>query len=303
MANFLKGKGLSYLDRVTNHIVRNVSEEIEKNNSIGKLQLRNLDSDESILGDSVPNLTVSLTTFGKRIKDVFLAIESIGMQTLKPSRVVLWLAEDEFNDDNIPYSLRKLQIRGLTIGYCKDTRSYKKIIPSLKAYPDDLILTLDDDMMYNFDLVETLYSNYVKAPGIIYCGAARRIGVANGRLTEYNEWVRQHSTLYEASKLNMAIGFGGVLYFPGCLHNDVLDEAKFMKLSPHADDVWLKTMSLINDVKVQCVNNKFSVASKQIAIEKAQKDSLSMINVSNRKNDEQLKNVFDVYDGMQHLLK
>lgn len=95
-------------------------------------------------------MTISLTTFGKRIQDVFLAIESIGFQSLKAGRVVLWLAEDEFQDSRLPLSLNRLVERGLTVNYYEDIKQYKKLIPSLKSYPNDIIITIDDDMLYNF---------------------------------------------------------------------------------------------------------------------------------------------------------
>lgn len=37
---------------------------------------------------------VSLTTYGKRLYDVYLAIESIMQQSMKPNRIVLWLGDE-----------------------------------------------------------------------------------------------------------------------------------------------------------------------------------------------------------------
>ena len=45
-----------------------------------------------------------------------------------------------------------------------------------------------------------------------------------------------------ASPLNLATGVGGVLYPPGSLHPDVLDENLFLSLCPTSDDLWFYFM-------------------------------------------------------------
>ncbi|MGL5426399.1 MAG: hypothetical protein ACRDAS_00590, partial [Cetobacterium sp.] len=88
-----------------------------------------------------PQIIVSLTTYNKRIYDVHLTIESLFRQTLMPNKIILWLAEDEFNRYNIPFMLQKLEKKGLEIGFCKDLKSYKKLIPTLVKYPNDIVIT------------------------------------------------------------------------------------------------------------------------------------------------------------------
>ncbi|MDR0763178.1 MAG: hypothetical protein LBF01_01600, partial [Bacteroidales bacterium] len=101
-------------------------------------------------------LIVSLTTHGKRIYEVYLAIESILRQTLKPNKIILWLSKNKFNENNIPLILKKQQQRGLEIAFCEDVKSYTKLIPTLQMYPQAVIITVDDDILYPFDLIENL---------------------------------------------------------------------------------------------------------------------------------------------------
>jgi hypothetical protein len=112
---------------------------------------------------------ISLTTYSKRIYDVYLAIETLMHQTMKPNKIILWLAEDEFTLDNIPQTLKNLQKRGLTIEFCKDLKSYKKLVPALKKYPEDIIITVDDDALYQHDLVENLVNAYKDNPNLRNC--------------------------------------------------------------------------------------------------------------------------------------
>ena len=58
-------------------------------------------------------------------------IESIMEQTMKANRIILWL-DYSFEKQPLPKALQLLQKRGLEIEYCKDIRSYKKLIPALK---------------------------------------------------------------------------------------------------------------------------------------------------------------------------
>ena len=104
---------------------------------------------------------VSLTSFGKRIFDVYLAIESFMQGTIKPNKIILWLSENEFNGKMLPHTLQLQQVRGLEIKFCKDLRSYKKLIPSLKLYPDACIITIDDDVIYEYDIVERLVNAHL----------------------------------------------------------------------------------------------------------------------------------------------
>ena len=113
------------------------------------------------------DIIVSLTTYGKRLYDVHLAIESIMEQTMKANRILLWLDEGYINQ-RLPKTLELLKKRGLEIRYCKDLRSYKKLIPALKEFPNDAIITIDDVLIYEFDLLERLIQSYLENQSYIY---------------------------------------------------------------------------------------------------------------------------------------
>lgn len=49
----------------------------------------------------------------------------------------------------------------------KDIRSYKKLIPILKKYPNKIIVTADDDVIYKKDWLERLYKDHLKYPNYI----------------------------------------------------------------------------------------------------------------------------------------
>ena len=82
------------------------------------------------------SIVVSLTSYGKRVRgSVPYTAYSLLHQTLRPGRVVLWLDEKAYNNNNIPSDLRFLCRYGLEVRFCKDIGSYTKIIYSLSAFP------------------------------------------------------------------------------------------------------------------------------------------------------------------------
>lgn len=187
-------------------------------------------------------VVVSLTTYGKRLYEVYLTIESIMQGTLRPNRIVLWLAEDIQYDD-IPFTLKMQERRGLEIGFTKDIRSFKKLIPTLKKYPDSIIITIDDDAIYEPDLVENLLISYKKASHFIYGNRVKQIIVDKNLMPfDYRRWNNVENGT-EPSVFNISIGVGGVLYPPHCFTDEVFNEEKFMTLCPTADDLWFWYMA------------------------------------------------------------
>lgn len=191
---------------------------------------------------------VSLTTYGKRLYDAYLPVESVMQGSIKPNRIILWLADD-LKNKTLPITLQKQQRRGLQVRYCKDIKSYKKIIPTLKEFPDACIITIDDDAIYKFDLIENMVSAYNNDPHHIYANRMRRITLDdNGKPISYLQWPFCSNDI-EASHFNFCIGIGGVLYPPGSLSQEVCNESVFMDICPSNDDVWLNAMALLNDTK------------------------------------------------------
>ena len=133
-----------------------------------------------------PPLTVSLTTIPERIHKVHLCIESLLRQSCKPDYLILWVSIPE---EKIPKKLDRLKKRGLQIKFCKDIRSYKKIIYTLKENPQSIIVTADDDIFYPKDWLKQLYDAYQREPQYIHCHRAHlMIKDPGGKLKKYKEW-------------------------------------------------------------------------------------------------------------------
>ena len=251
------------------------------------------------IGNSVPeNITVSLTTYGPRIEIVYLTIESLMQQGLKADRIILCLAKSEFSEVDLPIALKNQRERGLEILFCdEDIGPYTKFYYTLQKYPDDILITVDDDFIYPNDTVDSLYRAYLKGPKFIHCNRAHQMLLTkSGCLLPYNKWNFDKAP-NEATFCTFPTGVGGVLYFPGSLDDAVLDKKTFLKLAPNSDDVWLKAMSLKKLVKCSRVKNQFIFNKKAVSIPGSQVVSLKRDN-KNRKtgNDLAISNVFGKYD-------
>lgn len=237
------------------------------------------------------DVIVSLTTYGTRIYDVYLTIESIMQQTIRPNKIILWL-DNSFKNKDLPITLTRQINRGLEVNYCKDILSYKKLIYTLFSYPEDIIITVDDDAIYNFDLLENMITEYNRQPDLIYANRMRRIIISkDGIVEKYREW--PHVNDYEISTLNVPIGVGGVLYPPHALSSEVFNEAFFMENCRFADDIWFKAMALKNGTLCKKINTHEPIFYSNQSV---QDIALANQNLFMDRNDQQIKRVFDTYN-------
>ena len=270
-----------------------------------------------------PQYIVSLTSYGKRLTDTApFAIITILHQTVKPDKIVLWVANED--KENIPHVMKKLTEKGLEIRFCKDIKSYKKLIPALDSFPEDYIITADDDIFYPQNWFEQLVVEHKNNPHKIICHRAHRIKVGEDHNPiPYNKWIHNiNQNNYSASTSQkqsvtpcrfenvFPTGGAGILYPPKCFHKDIKNEELFMGLAPYADDIWFWAMAIIN-------KEYFGGESPYIVVENGYSQNLSLINPKQEKskntlisynlaqngNDKQLKMVIERYPQIRDALK
>lgn len=237
----------------------------------------------------------SLTTFPERINTVKETIKSLLVQTIKPDELVLWLADSQFpqKEDELPKDLLELKKFGLTIKWCEDLRSFKKLVPALIDYSDDIVITFDDDIYYPENVIELLYNSYLKNPNCVHTNRGRRIELKNNKIiaksTAEVYWTQYNDCTYK----NTITGCGGVLYPPNSLDKRVLNKEKFQSILKTQDDVWFWAMAVLKGTKIKKVAN-FDI---QLAtVENTQQFGLSKINSKNGKGISSL-------DGLNLVLK
>lgn len=242
-------------------------------------------------------IVVSLTTHGSRIQTVCFAVESVFFQTNKPDRVVLYLNRDEFSSADLPLLLRRQMDRGLEIRYVKDIGPHTKLLPALKEFPEAVIITVDDDYMYPFDMVERLVASHRKYPAAVCCNHSRELKFDTpSKLAAYDTFPMCFPKENTLSLNLLAEGFGGILYPPHSLSDTVFDERLIAELSPHADDLWFKAMELLNGTPVvQLARNRYWFRT-MLSEECVQESGLKNYNNGKKGNDIQLQALFSFFD-------
>lgn len=182
-------------------------------------------------------LIVSLTSYGPRLRNLHLTLESLANQCVRPDRIILWMAESDL--PALPRTVTRLARQHIIeIRSCPDVRSYKKLVFALEQFPDAFIATADDDMFYKPDWLERLIADW--QPGVITCWRAHRVPRNGATVPSYLtwEWDVQDAEATKPSDDIMPTGVGGIFYPPHSLHPDTRHRSEYMTLCPDADDLW-----------------------------------------------------------------
>lgn len=232
---------------------------------------------------------ISLTSYGRRVEQVHLAIESLMRQTQLPNRIILWL-DDSWKDKALPAALNLQRSRGLEVRFCQDWRSFKKLVPTLLEFPDALIITADDDIIYDSGMIDRLLRGHALFPHCVICQSAVRLKPGK----PYSKAALTPDHMTPAYDL-MPMGGNGTLYPPGSLHPDVTDMATAARICPTADDIWFRAMSMRTGALVVKVSTIHPTGWDFVSNEQVQDMALWVTNVRNESNDSQFDAVLKHY--------
>jgi len=222
---------------------------------------------------------VSLTSIPSRFKIIHISVRSILNQSVLPEKIILWVNEDL--KDNIPESLIKLQGDIFEIQFSELDCPHLKLVESLRKYPQKIIVTSDDDLIYRKNWLKYLYKEHLDHPKAIISNQSRIITYdVNGQLRPYKEWFTNYDSNIKTNLL-LPIGSAGALYPPESLSDNVLDQELFLKLAPKADDLWFKAMSLLKQTSSLQASR---LSGEPIPILGSQKVSLKKTNIGQDKN-------------------
>ena len=237
-------------------------------------------------------IVISLTTFPKRINSLWVTIETLLRQTMKPDEIILWIADSQFTDiDSLPANLLNQQKRGLTIRFCDDIKSHKKYFYAMQEYPNDLLILVDDDSFFPYDMVKTLYKLHQQYPDEIISST---MAVVDDLLSVPTYWGRLNTKDKMQHSLRIQPFTGqGTLYPPYCMDEKYLfNKELIMSLCPYADDLWLFYMALRKRTKVCTV---YKERSMPVEIYGMSASGLWHINGKDRQNDIQWQAILDYF--------
>lgn len=228
-------------------------------------------------------LIISLTSYPARINNVWMTCATLLNQNADNIHIVLWLSNDQFPNGmgDLPRKLLQMRKKGLDIRFIDDDlRPHKKYIYSLKEYPDNDMVTVDDDILYNSKLVSSLIKSHLKHPNCVICNR----GITISREI-YKNW--KSNIIYDEERYDiMPTGIGGVFYpahiFDGTLvHNVQAIKATCL----NGDDLWLNLMTRISGYKVV----QTGLFTGLVTILSSQGSALCNENIERDRNDTQIR--------------
>lgn len=236
---------------------------------------------------------VSLASYSKRINTLHICLESIFSQTLMPQKIILYL-DNSVQSDALPIEISSFIDKGLDIVFVNDTiASHNKYYYTLKKYPDNIVITVDDDVIYDKYTFYNLMQTHQKYPHSVCATRVTYITFdGNDKVNSYNKWISEYDKILYPSKRLIAVGVGGILYPPHIFPDEVFNKTNIKNLALTADDIWLKIMELKNNIPV--------VWSGQLPQHPRQipntKDVGLWRTINKYKNDEYIQKLVTAYD-------
>lgn len=204
------------------------------------------------------NLVVSLTSYKARFPTLHLTLKCLINQDTTPDHLILWIAHEEMA--LLPEKVLELSGHGLEIRACEDIRSYKKIIPTLREYPDCFIATADDDIYYKPDWLSSLISAWDGDMNTVIAHRAHKIRLdQKGLPIDYSKWDWECREDKTPDGLIFPTTGAGALFPPNSFMPDTSREDIFMRICPDADDVWLYWMTALSGKKAKLSNYKLEL--------------------------------------------
>ena len=232
-------------------------------------------------------ITASLTSFPARIEYVHIAIKSIMLQSVKPDRIVLWLAEEQFPEKKLPQQLIELKKYGLEICWMNNMYSHKKYFYSIKNQSEnEVVITFDDDIIYPIDCIKRLIKFHKKYPTCLVCERGQTICYEkNGEIVSNpGKWRPVSSIGIKNPTYSMNPSPGGGCLMPKCaFHPDAVNEDKINELAYNKnDDLWYMFMCAENKtrmIKTRKYHRVFSVVNGSQVVQLATENVVADINV------------------------
>ncbi|SHF47948.1 Glycosyl transferase family 2 [Modicisalibacter ilicicola DSM 19980] len=199
---------------------------------------------------------VSCTSTHDRLELLFYAVKSISRQTFKPDRFYINISREPYlRDKGIKKLPSWLEDEDATVNFVENIGSYRKLLPILsEAEESDLIITIDDDVLYHPDWLKRMVETAREHPSEIVCGRAKSIKKNFfGKYQSYYNWRRIKKS--RSGFWLLPIGCAGIAYRKNLIDESFINDRRFLDIAQVNDDLWFRVASLKLNVGVH-VNRK-----------------------------------------------
>lgn len=197
----------------------------------------------------VKKIIVSMTTIPSRKERLKENIFSILNQSVSFDKLVINIDDNLSKDDYKWYKkFAKISDKIIFNKASAKWRSCNKLLPTLLLFPDDVIITIDDDVYYPVDCFKYLLEQHTKTPGYIVSHEVNPILIENNFITYLNSYDIKVNQFQWGKYLSNCCLFPPHV-FDG---TDLMDYDKMMACTKGThDELWFWVNSTLN--KVKCV--------------------------------------------------
>lgn len=231
-------------------------------------------------------LIVSLTSYPARIKKVWLVVKTLlNQKKIDNFAIILWLSREQFPDEmeSLPDNLKHLCSNGLIIRFVDDDlKSHKKYFYAFKEFPNNVVITVDDDVLYPSNLVYTLFSAHQKFTDCVICNR----GTVIRKDFPYKEWEQVENYMTPQNNI-LPTGIGGVLYPPKSYNKAIFSVDAIKQTCLYGDDLWLNFMCRINETEIVHTG----AICGFITVLSTQETALCIENVDDNRNEQQIEKI------------
>ena len=145
----------------------------------------------------------------------------------------------------------------------KNEGPYRKLIPLLKEKweEDCIIITIDDDTIYDKRLIENMVNDYNKYNCVInYRGFTPKMD----NFCEFDYETRDK--LCHLHLFNFCTGKGGILYKPEFFHKTkelIFNKGIYLNKCKTNDDIWFYILRVMNNIKAYVDKKKYMTGDLQ----------------------------------------
>lgn len=189
------------------------------------------------------NIIVSFTTIPSRSPYIINTINSILNQTVLPRKIYIGIPIVssrepllEYNLSNVIQTNKMIKI----VYYNEDSGPIMKLLTGLdKCNTDDMIITIDDDTIYEKHLIEILSKNAMSDFNSVHCTIGR------------DKYSKKKYGTYTKCTLRTLEGYGGVIYRKHFFNNFNIINNKCFRTN---DDLVISAYLKNNNIKINKVS-------------------------------------------------
>ena len=236
---------------------------------------------------------VSMATIPSRKQRLLENIPSLINQRYNFDYLIINVLDNLSDDDYNFYNDIKSLDNRIIINKVEDKwKSCNKLLPSIKHFPDDVIITVDDDIYYPNECIGTLMKQYLITPDCIIAQETNPVIIENGKIKFVN---RVDVKLMQKSWSKY---LSGCCLFPPHVFDgtDVFNWDKMMEITNGThDELWFWVNSTLKGVRVVGLNYIWTFEFDVITKWDSSEFKLSNININEGKADVYLDKINEIY--------